>query len=323
MSEVRALDLAMLSESAGVSEAALIVALCGDNLGQDPSDGDGDVETDSGPCRGGVALVTAARRRPEDGRDTDPKELLMFGGWPLLVHSLKALEEAGVEVAVVLVGYKGGDIVECVQETRFRSLRVDFIDLSEGWAGSHAQSILQARDVVDAHCRVRQCPCLLVTSDHLFDPRLLRRVLTAGDPTSSALVVEERSPQDVGLLHSTSVRVRTRWDDPSEADPSLARGSGDASRRWCLRLGRRLEIYDSIDAGLALLGGDAVWDELQAFDDVRPQQYFTLAKALDAVARNGGALAAIGTDGAKWFAVETDEQLEFTFVSLRLGGTLA
>jgi choline kinase len=315
------LDLAMLSASAGVSEAALIVALCGDELGQDPSDFDGDVETGRTPLRapsGGVALVTAARRRPEDGRDTDPKELLLFGGRPLLVHSLKALEEAGVEVAVVLVGNKGGDIVECVQETRFCSLRVDFIDLGEDWAGSHAQSILQARKVVDAHCRARQCPCLLVTSDHLFDPRLLRRVLAAGDPRSNALVVEERSPQDVGLLHPTSVRVRTRWEDPSAADPTEAGLRSDgAPRRWCLRLGRRLEAYDSIDAGLALLGGSTVWDELQAFDNARPQQYFTLAKALDAVARNGGALAAIGTDGAKWFAVETDDQLEFTYVSLR------
>ena len=72
-------------------------------------------------------------------------------------------------------------------------------------------------------------------------------------------------------------------------------------------------MQDATDAGLARAEGTALWDALGGLNESK--DYFTLAEALDEVATTSG-LRAVRTRGLPWVAVETDEQLEFTKISV-------
>lgn len=172
MSDIYPLDLVKLAQLVGVSEAALVVALCRDDTnstdeqGPTPNgggfEGQRSGESGSGGAGGdqrrascasssssggraprGVALVTAARRAPSkiQGEFPMPKELLVLGKHPLIVHALMALEKAGVGVAVILLGHRGQEIVQSVQKTSFK-MQINFVDLGDDWKGETAATIL-------------------------------------------------------------------------------------------------------------------------------------------------------------------------------------
>ena len=73
--------------------------------------------------------------------------------------------------------------------------------------------------------------------------------------------------------------------------------------------------HDAIDAGLARLQGAGTWAALAALEARVPARYYALCDALDVVARSGQ-LQAVRCDGRPWLAVETQEQLAFTRVSV-------
>ena len=98
------------------------------------------------------------------------------------------------------------------------------------------------------------------------------------------------------------------------------------------RVGRTLREHDCFDAGLFRLAPALVFDALDALD--ARGRYFTLADALDAIATTQPPpsprpppssaprppqwplLRAYRAAGRPWFAVETEEQLEYTRVSI-------
>ena len=160
-STVFSLNLPELASLVGCSESRLVLEFCGDVvLSTSPRtsrDGSprGRSRTDSysGPVT--VALITAARRRAVPA-PIHPKELLQLGECSVIVHSLRALAASGVRTVVVLVAAGGAEIIAHVSAQRGglvpTALVIEWIDLGEGWAGCHAQSILRARGRIAELC---------------------------------------------------------------------------------------------------------------------------------------------------------------------------
>ncbi|KAJ1460283.1 hypothetical protein M885DRAFT_612908 [Pelagophyceae sp. CCMP2097] len=321
---VYALDLAEFAKIIGTSEARAVALATAAAQGA--------------PAPARVALLTAARRKPappakprtlsEAGRarsarslakefeEPPIRELLSIGGSESLIcHALAGLERAGLTTVVIVVAYRGAEIVAHVRE-KFggaRALAIEFVDVGEDWQGTHAQSILQSREACRRHAG--NGPVLVATSDHLFDVSLLRSVAFAPGGDAVLLVEDELHRQcRAGLLPATAVRVETRRRrDPGGLWPRIFHGKERSEPTFaCRRVGRGIEPHDAFDAGLVRIN-DVVWSALEALEAERPHKYFALCDALDTAAQRR-ALSAVFTDGAPWLAVETDEQLEFTRV---------
>ena len=159
-STVFSLNLPELASLVGCSESRLVLEFCGEVLLTSPrTSGDmsprrrSRTDSYSGPVS--VALITAARRRAVPA-PIHPKELLQLGDCSVIVHSLRALAASGVRTVVVLVGAGGAEIIAHVSAQRGglvpAALVIEWIDLGEGWAGCHAQSILRARGRIAELC---------------------------------------------------------------------------------------------------------------------------------------------------------------------------
>ncbi|KAH8064016.1 hypothetical protein JL721_8414 [Aureococcus anophagefferens] len=72
-------------------------------------------------------------------------------------------------------------------------------------------------------------------------------------------------------------------------------------------------LLDGVDAGLARIEGPRLWDALEDLD--ASSDYYTRRRP-DRVALSDGGLRAVDTRNKPWVAVETDEQVEFTKVSV-------
>ncbi|KAJ1451248.1 hypothetical protein M885DRAFT_620949 [Pelagophyceae sp. CCMP2097] len=330
-----ALDLAELAAIIGTTEARARALSAAGAIKPPPPP----------PMRCRVALITAARRKPtvftkprrlsvedepargrrddDGGRDDSGgleappvRELLTIGGSESLIcHALAGLERAGLTTVVVVVAHRGAEIMDHIRgKFAARQIALEFVDLGDDWNGTHAQSILSARTVVQRHAGAQ--PVLVATSDHLFDAALIRKLAASEDPRSLLLVEDELHRQcRAGMLPPTAVRVATRRREEAGFGARLRRwtaGPDDSETVACLRVGRGIAPHDAFDAGLARITG-VVWGALEALEARRPRRYFALCDALDAAAKLDQ-LSAVFTEGLPWLAVETDEQLDFTRV---------
>jgi len=266
-----------------------------------------------------VALVTAARRRQSLGVKKPP-ELLEVAGRSVLVHSLLALDQAGVRVAIVLVGACGQEIIAAVQREYQpmpgpqKRMRIEFLDLGESWEGSHADSILEARSKLAFYCGGAHFPrpFLLAVSDRIYEPNLLRHVVNLWGlyqrQESNFCVMDDpaRARSAPTTRSSTAVRI-------------LAEQQAEQHRSFRVkRVGRDLPIYNGIELGLFRLNGHQFFSEMERLQALRPPDPegtlssgpdLILAKILDNLASNGH-LFALPVESYKYASFETPEQIK-------------
>ena len=61
-------------------------------------------------------------------RSTLPKPLHRLCGLPMLIHTLRALDDAQVERVVIVVGFQGEEIIKAVQEDAPAALQIHFVE---------------------------------------------------------------------------------------------------------------------------------------------------------------------------------------------------
>ncbi len=150
------------------------------------------------------AVVPAAgagtRLRPHT--HTSPKPLLPVAGRPIIDHILRSLEGAGVEEAVVVVGYMGERVEEFVRGRYPFAVRCVEQEVMEG-LGAAVEQGLSALDGDD--------PVLIVLGD----------TIVTGDfgdvtkrPTSSLGVVRVQDPRRFGVVELDGARVARIVEKP-------------------------------------------------------------------------------------------------------------
>jgi dTDP-glucose pyrophosphorylase len=95
----------------------------------------------------GVILAAGEGTRLRPRTDEMPKPLVEVGGKPLLTHCFETLRELGIDEAVVVVGYKSGQIKDRYGET-FRGLDISYAHQPERDGLAHA--VLAARNHIDS-----------------------------------------------------------------------------------------------------------------------------------------------------------------------------
>eukprot|EP00644_Phytophthora_capsici_P007987 jgi/Phyca11/20102/fgenesh1_pg.PHYCAscaffold_58_\ len=209
------------------------------------------------------------------------------------LHILTQLYAAGVERVVVSVAAAGGQIMAAVKQTPFYTkMKIEFLDLGRRNDDGHARSILATRSMFPG-----PEPFLIHTADHIFDKSVVSKLSAYPLGNAVACVLVETDIAELTGLPPTTVKVKVNDD-----------------HQHVVHIGRDLDIYDGIDAGLFLSSPD-IFDALDAL--AGQKSYFSLAEALDSftsktAATGSSRLTYLPTAGETWFSIETEEQLAYT-----------
>ena len=233
------------------------------------------------------ALIPAAGRGARLDRPGTPKPLVTVAGLPMIVRTLSQLQDAGVEEAVVVVGYEAPAVVRALTHHPRLTLRVQCVTAPRWQEHGLVGSLLAARDHLGPH------PFVIAMADHVFDPRLIERIC-AERPGDGELIamVDPDTASVFELDHAVKVE---------RAGAAIA------------AMGRTLPRFDAVDCGLFAVGPQA-W---AAFEEA----YRASARAdvFDAVGLliPRGLARTISADGLPWDDVDTPRDLIHTEMRLR------
>ena len=233
-----------------------------------------------GPSRTTTAVVLAAGAGTRLGARQSgvPKPLAAVLGVSLLDRALRSVQAAGIDRAVVVVGYRA-ELVAAQAHTAAASLDLDLtVVRNRRWMSGNGSSLLAAAPYVPARC-------LVVMADHLIPPSFIRLLTETTEGAAGLLVVDPRPDTVHDLDEATKVRL-------------------DGSR--IAAIGKQLEPFDAVDTGAFLF-------DRRIFEALRDEIALGRGELSAAVQRLAadGLMHAVPSDGSFWCDVDTPEDLSF------------
>lgn len=233
-----------------------------------------------------VILAAGDGGRLHQHTSSVPKPLVPVSGRPLIAYTLDALAAAGVEEAVVVLGYRAEQLRAAIGASA--SPAVAFVSNPRFHAGA-SLSLRAARTAVAGQ------PFLLLMADHMLAAEIVTALLEAYVPGGPSLVATDASPWPPDYIDEAT-RVRF--------EPGTSRVA---------RIGKGLEPWDALDTGAFLLAPDA-WE---AVDD-SPEDC-ELSVIFRRLAR-AGRLQGVDVSGATWYDIDTAADLEAATRLVSTGG---
>lgn len=303
-----------------------------------------EAEARTGRTRTAV-ISTAAQPGMLDTPDC-PKVLSPLAGEPMLIQILRQLRLGGITRVIVITGFRGAQVRDTLSRHPIvTQLDIIFVDVGETYSDGFARSLLAAAQILNGEEWLLCCP------DRIFHKSLVEELCNApltgkalggangsgrtqraeGDSTTptepspvklDAVVLAEPKP---GREHRSKVLMRL--EEPESA--SAAPWKGSALRR-VLSLWERSEKEEEEEAndangsapdapspGILETGlfkcSSSFFDVMATIASTLP--HFSMVQAMQKVAEDGR-LAAISTDGRKWFAVEGDVEIDHRLAGL-------
>ncbi len=219
-------------------------------------------------------LIIAAGRGERLRAKGHPKPLVPVLGVPMIARVIHTAAQAGVDDFFVVTGYEG-DQVRAYLDTisRDHGYRITCLE-NPDWRHENGLSVLRAKGTIRE-------PFLLLMSDHLFDPAILKKLLREGPVDEGvALVVDRRAaPPFVDLRDATKVTL-------------------EGER--VIRIGKGLTPFDALDTGIFLCT-PAIFDALE--ESVENRGDGTLTGGVRVLAERGK-VRAVDADGAFWIDID-------------------
>ncbi|MCA9530204.1 MAG: NTP transferase domain-containing protein [Myxococcales bacterium] len=220
------------------------------------------------------AIILAAGKgtRLVNGFDF-PKPLKRVAGVPLIVRVLRSLEAEGVDEVGIVVGYLADTLIAGVRRYDF-DLDITFVR-NDAYDKPNGTSLLTAAHLVEG-------PTLLMMSDHLWSPGVVRAALRFPLPPDAAVLSVDRDvPRCFDLDDATKVRL--------DGDRIAA-------------IGKELTEYDALDTGVFRIT-PALIDALREADGPAG---CSLSAGVGALAARGKMFVADVGDSL-WIDVDTPE----------------
>lgn len=223
-----------------------------------------------------VVLAAGAGTRLSAERSGVPKPLTALLGVSLLDRALRSVYAAGLDRAVVVVGYRA-ELVAAQARTAAASLDIELtIVRNRRWMSGNGSSLLAAAPYVPARC-------VVLMADHLTPPSFIRLLTQTNDGTSGLLVVDRRPH----TIHDLDEATKVRLDDTRIS-----------------AIGKRIEPFDAVDTG-------AFAFDRRIFELLRDEIALGHGELSAAVQRlaDDGQMHAVPSDGSFWCDVDTPADL--------------
>lgn len=163
------------------------------------------------------AVIPAAGEGTRLGEITDerPKPLIEINGQSILEHVLDTAIDAGIDHAVVVIGYRGEDIIASLGD-QYRELPITYVHQRERLGIAHA--VEQAHDYVEG-------PFVVLNADNVFGASIAPAIdaVTAGS-VDGALLVEEVSLEEAsetGVIEVADGRITRIIEKPDDPPTTL------------------------------------------------------------------------------------------------------
>ncbi len=222
-----------------------------------------------------VVLLAGAGSRLSTARGPLPKPLVPVHGRPLIAYVLHALATVGVRTIHAVVGANADDVVRGAMECLPDGLRLNRID-NPHWQMQNGVSVLCAASAIDR-------PFFLTMGDHLFEARILHRLLDIAAREHLSLAVDRKIDGVFDLDDATKVRTEGRA---------------------ITAIGKDLSEFDAIDTGVFLCSPLV----FTYFERAKVQGDCSLSSGVELMAREHKA-DAIDIGGAWWQDVDTPAML--------------
>ena len=169
------------------------------------------------------ALVLAAGNGDRFRNPTRESKLLQpVLGRPLIIRTIETARDAGITAFEIVLGYRADQVRTAIEGQAPPDVAIRFTE-NPDWHLENGVSVLAAR-------RYLQSRFALLMGDHLFEARVLRKLLRAtACPDESLLAVDSRPTDPAIADEATKVRLR-------------------GSR--IIAIGKALTEYDALDTGL-------------------------------------------------------------------------
>lgn len=201
------------------------------------------------------------------------KPLCPVAGQPLLAHALSGLAEAGLERAVIVLGY-GAEEIEAHIAAQAWPIAVETVRV-DSYRKPNGASVLAAEQLVGNE------EAVLAMCDHLVEPGLYRRMAQAGAGAGARLGIDRR--------------IKSDWVDLD--DVTRVQTAGDQ----IVAIGKHLEPYDCFDTGVFAIG-PALFATLQELEAP------SLTEGIRLLAARGTALTVDCSD-LEWIDVDDPSAL--------------
>lgn len=204
-------------------------------------------------------LVVAAGQGTRLREKGAVKPLIHIRGVPLIERVIARAREAGIDEFFVVSGYRGDDVRNALDDFSERENIALTHILNEEWDRANGVSLLKAKPYLDE-------PFLLTMCDHLVDPEIVRRLISAPlEPDTVTLAVDFNINNPLNDLE----------------DVTRVKCSGGRIER----IGKIIRDFNAIDTGIFLCTPvifDALQESQAAGDD-------SISGAMNVLARRGKA----------------------------------
>lgn len=129
----------------------------------------------------GVILAAGCGTRLSAYNGHGSKVLLPVAGRPIIDYTLEAFRQVDVTDLVIVIGYKGDAVRECVGDGSDRGLHIQYV-FNPYYEQGNALSLYAARPLMNGD------PFLLSMADHVISPGLLARMLEIREPVNALAV---------------------------------------------------------------------------------------------------------------------------------------
>ncbi|NOZ24516.1 MAG: NTP transferase domain-containing protein [Nitrospirae bacterium] len=221
-----------------------------------------------------VVIAAGMGSRLSSIRNNRPKPLTRLLGLSLIERVILTAREASIREFVVVVGYLGSMIKEELGDGSRYGVKITYVENHE-WQRGNAVSVLKAREVLNERF-------LLLMSDHVFDPAVLKEVRDLPLDEEECLMVVDGKPDDyIDMEDATRVMVR---------------------EGRVVGIGKGLREYNAVDCGIfscPLSLFDALQESIGQGDE-------TLSGGMQRLA-DRGRLRAHDMNGRFWIDVDTED----------------
>ena len=221
-----------------------------------------------------VAVILAAGNGDRFQNNGHHSKLLHpVGGQPLIVRTLQSAADAGISSFCVVIGFEAERVRQTVEANLPAGADVSFVT-NPAWHLENGVSALAARDI----CGSQRFALLM--GDHLFDARVLKRLLAVDVRTDESILAVDSGPADPAIA-AEATRVRMK-------DGRIT------------AIGKDVDPWDALDTGMFVFS-PVVFEALQ---DAQQHGETTLSAGVQRLSARGLMLGA-DVSGAPWFDVDT------------------
>ncbi len=233
------------------------------------------------------AIVLADERSPRAVNGSGHmRALVNVGGLPLIIRNLRTLHAAGIEEAIVVTGYQAQRVSDALGSYHL-DIKVIIVH-NENWRLGNAHSLIAAsgwiRDQV-----------VLVPSDHLYPPSLVRRLINSPAPVDSVVLAVDRRLDEV-FDEEECLKVRLNGDSVVD-------------------MGMSLESSDGVCPGIVRISAHLVETLRRLLPDVE----INLIDSLRAMARRGR-VRTLDVENARWLSICSPQARRYAELLLQLHG---